>query len=74
MILDAFNSDKSDLDEEKIRRIRETFSDRESVNNYNAVYFDAWMHDDESDPLLSLLYAIVQDEGIRLRSLATATC
>ena len=67
MILDAFNSDKSDLDEEKIRRIRETFSDRESVNNYNAVYFDAWMHDDESDPLLSLLYAIVQDEGIRLK-------
>ena len=68
MILDAFNSDKSDLDEEKIRRIREIFSDGESVNKYKAVYFDAWMHDDESDPLLSLLYAIIQDEGIRLKN------
>lgn len=38
MILDAFNSDKSDLDEEKIRRIREIFSDGESVNKYKAVY------------------------------------
>lgn len=67
MILDAFNSDKSDLDEEKIRRIKEIFSDGEP-HNYKAVYFDAWMHDDESDPLLSLLYAIVQDEGIRLKN------
>ena len=34
-------------------------------NNINSIYFNAWEHDSEEDPILSILYTIIKDCGLK---------
>ena len=58
---------KSELSEESIK-ILEKISENENykqikdlvrLNNLNAIYFNAWEHDDEADPIVSIIFEIV---------------
>lgn len=57
----------TELSEESVKRL-ETISKSENykqikemvkTTNLNAIYFNAWEHDDESDPIISIIYEIV---------------
>ena len=62
------NSDNDDINEKDIEKIKETmlyidkdFFDETLVNNPQViVYYDAWENDDEVDPILSLIFKIVE--------------
>lgn len=66
MILDSLNPDnplsKNDSGKkvvEKWNKIRKTKNEDNKI--YVTAYYDAWSHDDEEDPLLSLVYSIILD-------------
>ena len=57
----------TELSEDSVKRL-ETISKSENykqikemvkTTNLNAIYFNAWEHDDESDPIISIIYEIV---------------
>lgn len=67
MIIDSFNinNDYGSLSEDNLQAIKAEFAKYASQNGQKmitpmaTVYYDAWEHDDENDPLMSLVYSIV---------------
>ena len=69
MVLDAYNTFTSNLDQKIIERIHskfESFSSRKEgeIQPQVTVYYDAWTHDNDEDPVLSLIYAILQSISV----------
>ena len=68
MLLINAKNPMSDMDDEKKATIlyKLPFPKQEEVSeNYNvAVYYDAWENDNDTDPILSLVYEIVKQLGI----------
>ena len=72
LIIDAKNH-KKELTEEEINKVEQAIVlSNEKINKSNwpklgTVYYDAWKHDNDVDPLLSLIYEITQQvEGCSL--------
>ncbi|MBQ1327750.1 MAG: hypothetical protein IIY49_06930 [Eubacterium sp.] len=66
MILDSLNPDSPLYSKDGMDKIRikvSDFSQQDFQNNSQIItsYYDAWQHDDEEDPILSLLYQIMKD-------------
>lgn len=66
MILDALNpvvSDSNDAVGKKVlaRFLKEAKLEEQKLEPYVTAYYDAWKHDNDEEPLLSLLYAIMKD-------------
>lgn len=67
MIIDSFNinNDYGSLSEDNLQAIKAEFAKYASQNGQKiitpmaTVYYDAWEHDDDDDPLMSLVYSIV---------------
>lgn len=64
MVLEAnndFNQSISGEEKEKIKEIQSQFLDKdELINSHVCIYYDAWENDNDDDPVLSLVYAIMQ--------------
>lgn len=63
MIIDSFNEYKnkkaiSEKDKENIKMVKDKFSDL-GIKLQATAYYDAWENDNEDDPLLSILFAII---------------
>lgn len=56
------NSEKAEEQAEVIKAI-ECFKKINLSKSYRAVYYDSWLWDDHNDPLLSLIYTIVNHSG-----------
>lgn len=69
MILDAYNpisefSKTKDAEKIKAAWERLTRNGQESVvGSYATAYYDAWSHDNESDPILSIVYEIMKESS-----------
>ena len=68
LLLNSVNS-LSDIDEGIKERVRTTASEKGLLdslkeNAFLAVYYDAWKNDTDEDPVLSLIYEIVQQLNI----------
>ena len=66
LVLDALNPNISVYSAEGMDRIRERFKkesqvDLQEIPPIVTAYYDAWEHDDEEDPVLSLMYEIMKD-------------
>ena len=67
LVLDAFNQKTgfAETDEaEKIRGLYDSAVQNNKEDNhipFVTAYYDAWLHDDENDPLLSLMYEIMKE-------------
>lgn len=66
LVLDSFNKNGDFYEAEDAKKIREKYSALRQNSNVDSVpevtaYYDAWMHDDEEEPMLSLLYEIMKD-------------
>ncbi len=66
MVLDSLNPNVPLYSKDGMDKIRDYFSkiskqDLQNVPPVVTVYYDAWQHDDEEDPVLSLLYEIMRD-------------
>ena len=66
LVLDALNPNVSFSESESAKRIKRKYE--EIIGNQEdnpvpivTVYYDAWQHDDEDDPLLSVVYEIMKD-------------
>lgn len=72
MILDALNPIAGISDEEKAQKVVETWNADIENNGFEnepfvTAYFDAWEHDDEDDPILSIVYELLnQGKGERI--------
>lgn len=71
MVLDAFNPNIAELDEEEKESVKEKFNsfvDSVSGNSILkpqvCVYYDAWANDNDSDPILSLTNEIIYSKAI----------
>lgn len=62
-------SKNTELSEESVKKL-ETISKNENYKqiktmvrntNLNAIYFNAWEHDDETDPIISIIYEIINE-------------
>ena len=63
LVLDSFNPNSKELSEdekERIRRIFSTFIQNKEIDSFVTVYYDAWVCDNDSDPILSLIYSIIK--------------
>ena len=68
MLLDAYNSFICNPIEEKeaeqIKQIKSNYKPAEEENfefkPQVAVYYDVWANDNDEDPIISLIYAIIQ--------------
>ena len=65
MLLNAYNpqysSEHKDIAEEIKKSIQECINDSDTIPlDHRAVYYDAWANDNDTDPLLSLLFGIAQ--------------
>lgn len=65
MVLDAFNVNSSQMDEETRDSITLSYGQSGNAAEVKlqpqvAVYYDAWANDNDEDPVLSLVYAIMQ--------------
>ena len=68
MILDAYNEYSYDFTEERSKEIQNIFEQCQKRSNSRqkesilqvAVYYDAWENDNNNDPLISLLYCILE--------------
>lgn len=63
MIIDSFNEYKnkkaiSEKDKENIKMVKDNFSDL-GIKLQATAYYDAWENDNEDDPLLSILFSII---------------
>lgn len=66
MVLDSLNPNVHSYSLEGMDKIRDCFKknskqDLRSIPPMVTVYYDAWQHDDEEDPILSLLYEIMKE-------------
>lgn len=62
LLLDRVSSSNTDTGNADIFSAFEEFGDLENikVKHFRTAYFDAWEHDDEEDPLLSIMQCLVQ--------------
>lgn len=66
MLIEAFNPFSSSLSEEEANSVKGAFakyikaSDEELFQPQVCVYYDAWANDNDSDPILSLVYEIIR--------------
>lgn len=72
MIFDAYNDytkhSKLTTDEETaVKNVFQKF-DKDGLKRAATVYYDAWLHDDDEDPVLSLIYCIMQRFGESLEN------
>ena len=67
MVLDSFNyfSKLKNKEEIKNKFIESLDTNEHNLELYKTVYFDAWSNDNDNDPLLSLIYSIIQSESIK---------
>lgn len=68
MILDAFNQSSTKMDKTQKKDVIEAYtrsciSVMPEVPSQVCVYYDAWKNDNDDDPVLSLVYTILQDVG-----------
>ncbi|MBU3850385.1 MAG: KAP family NTPase [Candidatus Treponema excrementipullorum] len=66
MILDALNQCSTKMDEPQKQAVidvckRSNNGERPNVQSHVCVYYDAWKNDNDDDPVLSLVYTILQD-------------
>lgn len=66
LVFDSFNPNASFYETEEAARIRKKYLDvyRKQEEDFLPVvtaYYDAWQHDDEEEPVLSLLYQIMKE-------------
>lgn len=61
--------EKNGIDDGLWKRISVNWSDEEAshVQDLIPVYYDAWENDNETDPILSILYSIAENETVRGR-------
>lgn len=61
--------EKNDIDDGLWKRISANWSDEEAscVQDLIPVYYDAWKNDNETDPILSILYSIAENETVKGR-------
>ena len=72
MIFDAYNDytkhSKLTTDEETaVKNVFQKF-DKDGLKRAATVYYDAWLHDDDEDPVVSLIYCIMQRFGESLEN------
>jgi hypothetical protein len=62
LLLDSISSSKTTSNDADIFSDCEGFADLENikVKHFRTAYFDAWEHDDDTDPLLSIMQCLVQ--------------
>lgn len=65
MVLDAFNAHIENSDAEDNERVRLAWDciqvpDKPELQPQVSVYYDAWINDSDEDPILSLVYSILQ--------------
>lgn len=62
LLLDSISSSETTLSDADIFSDCEGFADLESIKakHFRTSYFDAWEHDDDTDPLLSIMQCLVQ--------------
>lgn len=68
MILDAFNQSSTKMDKTQKKAVIEAYTRScngvmPEVPSQVCVYYDAWKNDNDDDPVLSLVYTILQDVG-----------
>lgn len=66
MVLDSLNSNIPIYDSAEAGKVRDCFTKESKLNLQDVqpivtAYYDAWQHDDEDDPVLSLMYEIMKD-------------
>ncbi|MCC8129768.1 MAG: hypothetical protein LIO51_07525 [Clostridiales bacterium] len=67
LLLDAFNNTLSSRDLDEVKKIVEKcnrFDRNFDIQPQVAVYYDAWKNDNDDDPVLSLVYTIVQSMNV----------
>lgn len=75
MVLDAANEfietagDYGNIDIEKINEIRKKYYGKcnSELQNQVCVYYDAWEHDNDEEPVFSLVYEITKSVGCKLK-------
>lgn len=64
MLIESFNDfRKGDLDRDRIKKVFEKYSKANGEKGFVpevCVYYDAWEHDDDEDPILSIIHEIVR--------------
>ena len=71
MILDAFNQSSTKMDEPQKQAVvaacKRSYDRRfPEIQPQVCVYYDAWKNDNDDDPVLSLVYTILQDVDNKL--------
>lgn len=66
LVLDSLNTNIPFSKREDSKRIKELYlsktnNDEENIIPFVTAYYDAWQHDDEEEPVLSLMYEIMKD-------------
>ena len=62
LVLEAFNSHYVNLEHrEEIKIVWEKSKEKIDVQPFVTVYYDAWMNDNDEDPVISLVLAILQE-------------
>lgn len=77
MVLDACCRDSENADKQRVRHKWTTMHDgkQPEFQSQLCVYYDAWENDNDEDPVLSLVYSILQKEsGIFDKGAAIAEC
>lgn len=59
LILDAYNETSNIDDDTRAEIIKITQSQFSEIKPQSTVYYDAWMYDNHEDPILSLMYAVI---------------
>lgn len=59
--------DSIDSDDEFWKKLRADLSEEDLAHIHDVipVYYDAWQNDNDTDPILSILYSIAENEGIK---------
>lgn len=81
LLLESFNEFSSSVTEEERKKIKQAFS-RYIGTGENAielqpqvcVYYDAWANDNDSDPILSLIYEIIKETAQQYSFKKSADC
>lgn len=77
IILESYNSylvEKSDKKESlsKVKAVYDSLCKQNSVENKEQlifpIYYDAWLHDSDTDPMLSLIYSVMNETGDVLKN------
>lgn len=64
MILDAFNQSSTKMDKSQKKDVIDVCNGKlkqDEIQPHVCVYYDAWKNDNDDDPVLSLVYTILQD-------------